>query len=339
VIAIASSPQVYFETDNTYRTDTAAKTVHLGLVQLRIKFDSYNCTRSSISLSAMAQNVRDVKALVKEFNNLPTEGSWCIGIEPIFDNGHYVFALDNSVYINAKGRTPIVYVSDDSDPVKQANIIVPCFLELFVSCFNLNELQIYGYNGRVAPQTWVLMDPGPIYPGLAAAIQAELWILGVREDLCVVKMADSEWEYTYKCHLGWMTQSVVTNRSRETNSRLHPDYPELASGGAPPVFCAYCKHSISYSFKPLRLCGGCVETWYCDASCQREDRGAHRNICYESPSLFGQSKSTLVEMRVDWQDMPPLIKVEEGHDSEETDCEMDCKERGCEHGKMGRQVQ
>jgi MYND finger len=335
VITMASNPQV-FETNNdykscglllypvscslfTHRISTTAKIVYLDLVQPRIEFESHCCMRSSISLSTMAQNVRDVKALVEEFNNLSIEGSWCIGIVPIFGNGHYIFALNDSCYRNAKGRTPIVYVSDDSDPVKLANVIVPYFLELFVSCFDVDELRIHGYSGRVAPQTWALINSAPIYPELAATIQAELGTLGVREDLCVVEMDNSQWEDTYLWHLKGMTQSVVTKRSRETNSRLHPGYPELASGGHPPVFCANCENSISYFFRPLRLCGGCVETWYCDRSCQREDWDTHRDICYESLSTFGQSRSTLVEISVDWQDMPYLINVEEDYDSKETD--------------------
>jgi MYND finger len=274
----------------------------------------------------MAHNIPDVKALVEEFNKLPRLGNWCIGIRRIFANGYLIFAIDYSSsrrsncmynsqmgpFYNSKGRTPIVY--HVSDPVKQANIIVPHLLDLFVSCFDMDELQSYGYGERrVAPLEWKLLDLldlGCGYPGLMEAISAELRVLGVREDLCIVGEPCGEVEDD---SYGWLTQAAVTSRSKETNSRCDPNLPEPVSGGPPPVFCAHCGFSISRLGEPLRLCGGCVETWYCDILCQWGDWRNHEKVCYEALNIAGQSQETLDSMRRDAEYYLPRLRfIEDG---------------------------
>jgi MYND finger len=269
----------------------------------------------------MAHNIPDVKALVEEFNKLPRLGYWCIGIQRIFANGYLIFALDypnswrsnytwRGPFYNSKGRTPIVY--HISDPVKQANIIVPHLLDLFVSCFDMDELRSHGYGERrVAPLEWKLLDQGRDYPGFKEAISAELRVLGVREDLCVVgEPCDEVEESLYGCW-EWLTQSAVTSRSKETNSRCDPYLPEPVSG-APPVFCAHCGFSICQSDEPLRLCGGCVKTWYCDIFCQEEDWKNHEKVCYEALNMAGQSQKTLDSIRREAEYyLPPLRPIED----------------------------
>jgi MYND finger len=267
----------------------------------------------------MAHDVGDVKALVEEFNSLPMEGFWCIGIEPIFVHAHYVFAFDNqNGFSNLEGRTPIIYVSD---PAKEAEVIVLSFLELFVSCLDSRELLIYGYNSRrMKPQIWTLLDPSN-HPGLAAAIRAEFRAIGVSENLQYMEYADLNSRYLYELNWRGMIQSVVTKRSIETNSRLYHYLPEPGRGGPPPVFCASpnCGSCITYYLEPLSLCGGCLKAWYCNRPCQRVDwERDHKNVCHESWGLFGQSRAILDKTRQDWQDMPVLIPVEEGNNLSET---------------------
>jgi MYND finger len=279
----------------------------------------------------MGHSISDVKALVEAFNKLPRDGDWCLSLEPIFVNGYYISALCNlslfnPPFLNSRGRTPIVYVSD---PVKQANVIVPHLLDLFVSCFDTTELESYGYGTiyperGVAPRWWCFVDREGNYPGLAAAIQTELRALGVEEGLYA--MQTFPFVSNYHDYQSFIRRTVVTKRSRETNLRLYPDLPEPVTGGPPPVFCPRCGFSIADSFgTPLSLCGGCIETWYCGVSCQRYDWGNHKKGCYEALNLLGQSQRTLDSVRRMEHDLPPLRSIE-GWDLEETDSEMDCGE-------------
>jgi hypothetical protein len=58
----------------------------------------------------------------------------------------------------------------------------------------MHELRSYGYGERrVAPLEWELLDYYG-YPGFKEAISAELRVLGVREDLCVVGVPCGEVE-------------------------------------------------------------------------------------------------------------------------------------------------
>jgi hypothetical protein len=75
-----------------------------------------------------------------------------------------------------------------SDPVKQANIIAQNILDLFVSCFDVDELWSCELGERrVAPEGWRLVDSVYCCDEFADAISAELRAFGVREDLCTLK--------------------------------------------------------------------------------------------------------------------------------------------------------
>jgi MYND finger len=266
----------------------------------------------------MARNVRNIRAMVEEFNSLPSAGSWSFGIEPIFVNAYYIFAFDNDTgFFNISGRIPILCVSD---PVKEVNIIVRHLLELFLSSFNWLEFLHHGYHyRRVQPQTWTLISllaPGPDNQAFAAAIVAELRAIGVGDNLCFLQTASLESHGVYYLSY-WrrLTQHAVTLRSLETNARLHPYLPEPARGGPPPVFCANlnCENSITIFFRPLSLCGGCHKAWYCDNYCQGLDwSNRHKHVCNDQPwNMFGQSKAAMDEVEEGKQDMPPLIPVED----------------------------
>jgi hypothetical protein len=99
----------------------------------------------------------------------------------------------------------------------------------------------YGHEGRVAPWHWDLLNPNSEYPGFKEAISAELRVLGVREDLCVMGVPSGEVEDELYGHWNWVTKSVVTNRSKETNSRLNRYLPE-------PVL----KQSTNESYRAVR---------------------------------------------------------------------------------------
>jgi MYND finger len=280
----------------------------------------------------MAHNIPNVNALVEEFNQLPRQGNWCIGIENIFCSGHFIFAFDpDTEFYNFKGRTPIVYGPGPySNPVEQANAFVLQFLELFVSCFDMDEFRSYGYgDGRVAPLKWALVDPLSRHDGLLEAIQENLRALGVREDLCNVSMASTEAEGVFHWHGRQKTLSVVAKLSRETNSRLTPCLPQPVRGGLPPVFCTNCGNSLSVHFDQLGLCGWCQEAWYCGKLCQIDDWEKHKKACYESPNVLGWSQSTKDSVRERWQDVPPLTYTEKP-DLEETDEKMDSEGVGGE---------
>ena len=47
------------------------------------------------------------------------------------------------------------------------------------------------------------------------------------------------------------------------------------------VQCNQCKARESPGVPSMRLCGGCFNVSYCDATCQKADRKAHREVCNE----------------------------------------------------------
>lgn len=136
----------------------------------------------------------DPQQLVQEFNSLPrtpktpsgqVDNHWQFAVHHVaFEpSGDLLYMINpGSLYIHSEGPAQITSLATVEE---QAELIVPMLLEAFVSCMGM-RLQDPRTKAQ-GPWSWGTEDEK-----LAKALERRLRAVGVREELCEVKVGDEE---------------------------------------------------------------------------------------------------------------------------------------------------
>jgi len=202
----------------------------------------------------------DLPALVQAFNNLPRSPKTQSGL---VDN-HWQFAVHHvpreppgdilhlvnpgSFYQHSEGPAQILSAPNVA---ARAEIVLPLLLRAFVNSMGLqNDPRVT----PLAPWSW-----GTDSEELAKTLEERLKEVGVRKELCVIKVGDAK----------------LIELEQEEWSKIYGMVEKTIQVGPR---CTKCKNAPAGNEK-LQLCGGCKKAHYCSRGCQKEDWKEHKTIC------------------------------------------------------------
>jgi hypothetical protein len=200
----------------------------------------------------------DFQELVQEFNKLPrspktpsglVDDHWQFAVrhvplEPPGDMLH--LANPGSRFTHSEGPAQILSAQSATD---RADIVLPLLLKAFVNNMGIRN------DPRVtprAPWSWGTGDDE-----LAQALEQKLKAVGVRNELCEIKVGDQ--------------------KSMEIEQEVWTQFLDRLIATAGPT-CSKCENRPMGDRK-LLFCGGCKKVEYCSRDCQKADWKEHKIVC------------------------------------------------------------
>jgi hypothetical protein len=233
----------------------------------------------------------DIEALVRAFNNLPrspkvpsglVDNHWQFGVHhvPLTPPGDLLYLINpGSRYGHSEGPAQILSLPSAA---ARAEILVPLLLKSFVDAL-VTQADPYPPVSAYAPWSW-----GTGNEELAKALEERLKAVGVRKELCKIKIGDDA-----SCAIeeeGWSTllheliemtgsEAKKTIAASNTAQNQHQD------------ICANCKKAPTDSVKVLRFCGACKSVRYCSRDCQKVHWKKHKKDCKHNTISASQGSS------------------------------------------------
>lgn len=201
----------------------------------------------------------DLQELVGAFNNLPrppkvpsglANNHWQFAVRhvPLDLPGDLVHLVNSETHFNwIEGPAQIL---SNTSVAAQADVVLPLLLKAFVDSLGRKHDPSAS---PFAPWSWGTGDEE-----LARALEERMTSVGVRKELCRIKVRDQE-----KINI---EEEEWTNGLGTLKEMLGPN-------------CNKCKKGSTDEARKLQLCGGCRTVQYCSRDCQKADWKNHKTFC------------------------------------------------------------
>jgi MYND finger len=216
----------------------------------------------------------DLQELVQAFNNLPRSPKSRSGLV----NNHWQFAVqhvpisppgDLVHLVNPESRFtynvgPAQILSCPS-VAAQADVVLPLLLKAFIDSMGM---KLHDPSASpFAPWSWGTGDEE-----LAKALEERLNSVGVRKELCRIKVGDEE----------------KINIEQEEWTKFLGTLKEMVGPK-----CNKCRKGPTGGTQKLQLCGRCKKAQYCSIDCQKWDWKDHKIVCKHlaKPTTAGEAGS------------------------------------------------
>lgn len=173
---------------------------------------------------------------------------------------------------HGEGRTPISNLSIKA----QAEVIVPLLLEAFLTEFDGMAAMENNFGHPIAPHSWCTGDEK-----LAHAVSARCKQIGIRSDLCEVKISDAKKiQVSNECFVKWEKDVAHAMYLFDDWDSSEGEENVDMEGG-----CQMCHFTPSLE-RPLLPCDWCDTTFYCSREYMYVDRNIHQVTCVRALDWF-----------------------------------------------------